>query len=92
VITKYQSVIEMMCKKEDFLDKEIDIFDDVCYKFYVGWLKIANGRDGITNYIHMFGAGHLTYYLKHYHNLNWYSQQGWESMNSLLKTFFCRTQ
>jgi len=36
----------------------------------------------------MLSAGHIGEYLLHHHNLDKHSQQGWESFNSLLKTFF----
>jgi hypothetical protein len=92
-ISKYRQVVQKMRQKDDFLDEDILMFDELCTDFYDAWLLIAKGRDGITNYIHMVGAGHFTYYLQRYRNLNRYSQQGWESLNSLLKTFFFqRTQ
>jgi hypothetical protein len=34
------------------------------------------GYDGITNYIHMFGAGHKRYYLQKWRNLNRFQNQG----------------
>jgi len=48
------------------------------------------GQEGITNYIHMLAAGHISEYLAHWRNLYAHSQQGWEAFNSLLKTFFFR--
>jgi hypothetical protein len=38
----------------------------------------------------MIGAGHLAEYLYKWRNLYRYSQQGWEAMNALIKTFFYR--
>jgi hypothetical protein len=89
-VSKYRRVVLKMRQKEDFTDVDIGEFEEYCTLFYDAWLLVAKGRDGITNYIHMVGAGHFTYYLKRYRNLNRYSQQGWESLNSLLKTFFFR--
>ena len=41
----------------------------------------------------MIGAGHLSYYLQKWRNLYRYSQQGWEALNSQIKTiYFRRTQ
>jgi hypothetical protein len=38
----------------------------------------------------MIGAGHVADYLYKWKNLYRFSQQGWEAMNSLIKTFFFR--
>jgi hypothetical protein len=38
----------------------------------------------------MVGAGHLTYYLRHYHNLYSFLQQGWESLSAMLKQIIFR--
>jgi hypothetical protein len=42
----------------------------------------------MTNYIHIIGSGHLSYFGKKYGNLYRFSQQGWEAMNKLLKHFY----
>jgi hypothetical protein len=39
----------------------------------------------MTNYIHMILSGHLAFYLIKWGNLRKYSQQGWESLNLLMK-------
>jgi hypothetical protein len=46
------------------------------------------GYDGITNYIHMLGAGHLRFFLKKWKNLNRFSNQGWEAYNAMLAAFW----
>lgn len=46
------------------------------------------GYDGITNYMHMIGAGHLRYFLKKWRNLNRFSNQGWESYNAMVGAFW----
>jgi hypothetical protein len=38
----------------------------------------------------MIGSGHIADYLSKWKNLYRSSQQGWEAMNSLIKTFFFR--
>jgi hypothetical protein len=43
------------------------------------------GKEGITNYIHMLGSGHIKHYMTIHHNLYKYSQQGWESLNEKFK-------
>ena len=51
------------------------------------------GVEGMTNYIHLLGAGHDSYYLKKYRNLYRYSNQSWERLNKRVKRFYLqRTQ
>jgi hypothetical protein len=38
----------------------------------------------------MIASGHIADYLYKWKNLYHFSQQGWEAMNSLIKTFFFR--
>ncbi len=48
---------------------------------------------GVTNYLHLIGAGHLLcYQLKLYGNLYRFSQQGWEALNKLIKSqYHCKS-
>jgi hypothetical protein len=46
------------------------------------------GYDGVTNYVHMVGAGHITYFLKKWRNLNRFQNQGWESYNQQVAAFW----
>ena len=48
--------------------------------FFYPWIEM-NGIEGVTNYIHQIGAGHLADFLVIYHNLYKYSQQSWEFGN-----------
>eukprot|EP00978_Attheya_sp_CCMP212_P043783 scaffold291542_cov56-Attheya_sp.AAC.1 len=51
-------------EEEDAFQTEIDVFFQL-------WVNLHQ-HEGVTNYIHMLGAGH----------------QGWESLNALIKAFF----
>jgi hypothetical protein len=46
------------------------------------------GKEGITNYIHMRGSGHIKYYITIHRNLYQYSQKGWESLNKKFELIF----
>ena len=46
------------------------------------------GNQGVTNYIHLIGAGHLSYFLHKYRSLYLYNQQGWVALNQKLKNFY----
>jgi hypothetical protein len=89
VIGLWSNLMTKARQREDFSDEDIDSFDEMCDEFYENWI-LLNGQKGITNYFHMVGAGHLTYYLRHYRNLYRFSQQGWEALNAMLKQIFFR--
>ena len=88
-INLYTKVIEVLRQKEDLTDSEIDDFQILADEFLKLWLEL-HGRDGVTNYFHMIGSGHLKYYLKIWRNLYRFSQKGWENMNSLIRRFYFR--
>ena len=88
----WREVVETVRQKEDFTDEQIDVFQHLCDTFFQKWINL-HGRDGVGNYVHMIGAGHFAYYLRKWRNLYRYSQQGWEALNSQIKTvYFRRTQ
>ena len=74
-------------QKDDFTDEEIEIFQEEADVFFRVWVDL-HGSGVLTNYVHMLGAGHLSYYFYKWRNLYRYSQQGWESMNHLHKHLF----
>jgi hypothetical protein len=51
------------------------------------WVDLF-GSQHTTNYIHIIGSGHLTYFAQKYKNLYQFSQQGWEALNQLLKHYY----
>jgi hypothetical protein len=83
------SLMEFARKRTDFTEEEIVDFQDLADEFFERWIDLKH-LDGLGNYFHLVGAGHLSFYLREWGNLFRYSQQGWESMNSLIKTFFYR--
>ena len=56
-------------QKTEFTDADIDNFQDIGDRYFSSWLDLV-GYDGISNYIHMVGAGHIRYYLKKWRNLH----------------------
>jgi hypothetical protein len=91
-MSHWRKLMEMARQRDDFTDEEIDAFSTQCDDFFEVWVDLT-GLEGMTNYIHMIGSGHMTYYLREWRNLYRYSQQGWEALNSLLKNiYFRRTQ
>ena len=67
------------------LQQNIDVW-------YENWINLT-GREEMTNYIHMLGAGHVTYYLLKKRNLYRYSNQAWECLNKRVKRcYLTKTQ
>jgi hypothetical protein len=88
----WRKLMKMAGQREDFSDEEIDASGTQCDDFFKLRVDLT-GLEGMTNYIHMIGSGHMTYYLREWRNLYRYSQQGWEALTSLLKNiYFRRTQ
>ena len=83
----FEQLMEAMDRKEDFTDDQIDDFHVLCNTFFDLYVDIFKG-EGITNYLHIIGSGHLVYYLLKYRNLYKFCQQGWEALNQLLKQFY----
>jgi hypothetical protein len=54
--------MEMACQREDFAGEEIDAFGIQCDVSFELWVDLT-GLEGMTNYIHMIGSGHMTFYL-----------------------------
>ena len=83
----YLPMMSLLRKHEDFTDLEIDTCHTFTAKFMGQWVDLMDGQS-ITNYIHLVGSGHLTYFLVRYRNLYKYSQQGWEALNQKLKYYY----
>jgi len=80
--------MQLYCfKKCDLTNDKIKQCQEHIDAFYVSWVALVS-LEGVTNYIHMLGAGHIGENLLHHCNLYKDSQQGWEAFNALLKTFF----
>jgi hypothetical protein len=85
----YRDAMSIARKHEDLHNEEILEFQRNADIFFRKWVDLE-GYDGMTNYIHLMGSGHLSEYMFQYRNLYKHSQQGWEKFNALLKTFYFR--
>ena len=91
-VNHYRLAMTGFRRKDDTPSADVYAVQKNCDIFYSLWVDLW-GREGITNYIHMIGVGHMSDYLLSTGNLYKHSQQGWENLNHLLKTFlFRRTQ
>jgi hypothetical protein len=85
-ISKYRIAMELLTAHHELSDEENEKFQDNIDDFFAIWIELF-GDEGITNYIHMLGSGHILYFMKKYGCLYLYSQQGWESLNNTIQTF-----
>ena len=81
--------LEILRSKDDLSNNEIAEFQRNADSAFQIWVSL-HGIEGITNYFHMLGSGHIGDYLFHWRNLYKHSQQGWEAFNALLKVFYFR--
>jgi hypothetical protein len=88
-LNNYRIAMVLLRKKDDFTNMEIASYQNHADVFFQAWVELWQ-KEGITNYLHMIGSGHISNYLYRWSNLCRFSQQGWEAMNSLIKTFFFR--
>jgi hypothetical protein len=92
LLTSYDAAMEIVRKRSQYTDADIERFQDLIDVFFQEYIN-ETGVEGITNYIHMLGSGHIRYYMEVHRNLYKYSQQGWESLNAKYKqVFFNHTQ
>jgi hypothetical protein len=84
--------LDLLGKKDDFSDDDIILFQWHMDLFYFDWIEL-NQREGLTNYIHCLGSGHIAEYLFRWRNLYVHSNQGFEAWNKTFKrVFLYRTQ
>jgi hypothetical protein len=88
-LNNYRIAMVLLRKRDDLTNPMIVSYQNHADLFFQAWIRLWQ-KEGITNYIHMIGAGHISDYLYKWKNLYRFSQQGWEAMNSLIKTFFFR--
>jgi hypothetical protein len=74
-------------QKNDFSDADLTAFQILADNFFQEWLQLI-GYNGVINFVHMLGAGHLQYYLKKWRNLNRFFNQGWEAYNQMVASFW----
>jgi hypothetical protein len=84
---KYLFYLKDTATKRRFYRRSNRRFQAKADHFFSKWVELV-GYDGVTNYIHMLGAGHVRYYLKKWRNLNRFQNQGWESYNKYVAAFW----
>ena len=88
-LLNYNSGMEIVRQKSDYTDFVIFSYQKYMDNFHNSWIEL-HGLAGQTNYTHMIGSGHIGEYMLKWRNLYRHSQQGWESLNWLIKTVYFR--
>ena len=87
ILDTYLEMMSLAKQHNDMTDTDLDKFHILSQVFMATWIDLGPNQP-VSNYIHMFGAGHMTYFLRRYGNLYRFSQQGWEALNQKLKHFY----
>jgi hypothetical protein len=61
---KYHNELFIIVRQQhDITNDDIDKFQLLADSFYKTWIEIAD-REGITNYIHIIGSGHIAEFMR----------------------------
>jgi hypothetical protein len=80
----YVQVNERLHSTLEYTDDDISELEkniDIMYTYLV--TSIGGAENGVTNYFHYLGAGHVVWMIKRYGNLWRFCNEGLESLNSL---------
>lgn len=86
---KYRAAMVLLRKSTDLNDDEIQTFQCLIDGWFNDWVRVY-GKEGCTNYTHMLSSSHVMRYLEEWRCLHRFSQQGWEALNALIKSYFFR--
>jgi hypothetical protein len=53
----------IVAQNKKFTDIQIDQFQSKADDFFINWINLV-GYDGMTNYVHMLGSGHIRFFTK----------------------------
>jgi len=84
--SKYSEAMKILTTHRALTEDEMEEFQDLVDDFFEIWVELF-GMDGMTNYLHLLGSGHVLYFLRKYNCLYIYSQQGWEALNSVCTAY-----
>ena len=86
-IGHYQDGFAILLRKDELDDDTIWSFQRSIDFFFAEWVEL-HGEEGITNYCHMLGSGHIMEFFLYFRNLSQHSQQGWEGKSPLVWFLF----
>jgi hypothetical protein len=68
----------------DYRRGEVDELERRCNKMYTSLVSKAGGIEGVTNYFHYIGSGHVVWMCRLYGNLWRYRNEGVEAFNKIV--------
>ena len=86
---RYRAAMVLLRKNTDLDDVEIRTFQHHIDGWFNDWVDVY-GKEGCTNYTHMLSSSHVMRYMQEWKCLHRFSQQGWEALNALIKSYFFR--
>ena len=86
---KYRAAMVLLRKNTDLDKEEIQTFQCLIDGWFNDWVRVY-GKEGCTNYTHMLSSSHVMRYMEEWRCLHRFSQQGWEALNALIKSYFFR--
>ncbi|KAI2505580.1 hypothetical protein MHU86_8822 [Fragilaria crotonensis] len=88
-LPRYRAALTILRKNTDYTANEIKAFQEHIDAWFCDWVAVY-GKEGCTNYTHMLSSSHVMRYMQEWRCLHRYSQQGWEALNALIKSYFFR--
>jgi len=85
-IVMYNAAMKILQKKSNYTVDKIKKFQLLVDHSYLTFHSIY-GKDIATKYWHMLSSGHIMWFMNCWGNLYRYSNQGWEALNQLMKSF-----
>ena len=71
MIIDYRDALMILRQSSEYSDDEITDFQEKIDRFFYNYLENSGAsKEGITNYLHMLGSGHVSYYMKKHKNLS----------------------
>jgi hypothetical protein len=71
-VGSYREAMKLLMMHRSLVNEKKKQFQDLIEDFYLQWIELF-GEEGITNYIHLLGSGHMLYFLEWYNCLYIYS-------------------
>ena len=80
----YLNCLEYLTLHRDYKEGDIDELDRRCKKMYMLLVTKIGGLEGVTNYFHYVGSGHVVWMCRRWGNLWRYRNEGVEAFNRIV--------
>ncbi len=80
----YLNCLEYLTLYRDYKEGDIDELDRRCKKMYMLLVTKIGGLEGVTNYFHYVGSGHVVWMCRRWGNLWRYRNEGVEAFNRIV--------